>query len=103
YNVYTEGKKPSLSPLAIQYIDFALWQRNWLQGEVLDKQLLYWKQQLAGIPDLLELPTDKVRPKELTYKGATYQATFTKAIKDDLNKLSQDHQASLFMTMLTAF
>ena len=56
--------------LPIQYADFALWQREWLQGEVLEQQLSYWKQQLSDIPDLLELPTDKPRPKELTYKGA---------------------------------
>ena len=59
--------------LPIQYADFTLWQREWLQGDVLEQQLSYWKQQLADIPDLLELPTDKPRPKELTYQGATYQ------------------------------
>ena len=57
-------KNLTLPPLPIQYADFALWQRDWLQGEVLDQQLSYWKQQLADIPDLLEFPTDKPRPKE---------------------------------------
>ena len=103
YNAYCAGQESSLPPLPIQYADFALWQRDWLQGEVLEQQLSYWKNQLAGIPDLLELPTDKPRPKELTYQGATYQTTFSKEIKDRLNQLAQEHQASLFMTLLAAF
>ena len=94
YNAYAEGKEYSFSPLPIQYADFALWQRNWLQGEILEQQLSYWKQQLAGIPDLLELRTDKPRPKELTYQGASYHYALSKQVKDELNKLSQEHQAS---------
>ena len=103
YNAYLEGKEPSLPPLPIQYADFTLWQREWLQGEVLEQQLSYWKQQLADIPDLLELPTDKPRPKERLYQGATYQTSFSKEIKDQLNQLSQQHGTSLFMTLLAAF
>lgn len=76
YNAYAQGKEPSLPSLPLQYADFALWQRDWLQGEVLEQQLSYWKQQLADIPDLLALPTDKPRPHELTYKGATYHTSF---------------------------
>ena len=103
YNAYAVNKEPALPPLLIQYADFALWQRNWLQGEVLEQQLSYWKQQLADIPDLLELPTDKPRPKEITYKGATYQIHLSKEIKDQLNQLSQEHGTSLFMTLLATF
>ncbi|MBL8675936.1 MAG: amino acid adenylation domain-containing protein, partial [Alphaproteobacteria bacterium] len=103
YNAYELGKDPSLPSLLVQYADFALWQREWLQGEVLEQQLSYWKHQLAGIPDLLDLPTDKPRPKELTYKGAIYHTTLSKQLKDNLNKLSQDYEVSLFMTLLAAF
>jgi len=103
YNAYTKGQEPTLSPLALQYADFALWQRAWLQGEALDRQLSYWKQQLAEIPDLLNLPTDKPRPKELSYQGGDYRFSLSKEIKDQLNQLAQDHQASLFMTLLTVF
>ena len=59
YNAYSVGQQPSLPALPLQYADFALWQRKWLQGEVLEQQLSYWKKQLAGIPNLLELPTSK--------------------------------------------
>jgi hypothetical protein len=103
YNAYMAGELSSLPKLPIQYADFALWQRNWLQGEALENQLSYWKQQLAGIPDLLDLPSDKPRPKELTYHGASYHSSFSKEIKDKLNELAQGHQVSLFMTLLAAF
>ena len=103
YNAYLEGQKPDLPFLPIQYADFALWQRQWLQGDVLEAQLSYWKQQLADIPDLLELPTDKPRPKELTYKGATYSYSLSKEIKDQLNQLSQQQGTSLFMALLAIF
>ncbi|NDB87247.1 MAG: non-ribosomal peptide synthetase, partial [Alphaproteobacteria bacterium] len=83
--------------------DFTLWQRQWLQGDVLETQLSYWKQQLSDIPDLLELPTDKPRPKELTYKGAFYHYTLSKDIKDQLNALAHQQGASLFMALLTIF
>lgn len=102
YNAYSEGINPELPALPFQYADFALWQRDRLQGEILESQLSYWKKQLAGIPDLLELPTDKPRPKELTYQGASYEFTFSKDIKEGLNKLSQEHQTSVFMTLLAA-
>jgi len=103
YNAYLEGSELDLPPLPIQYADFALWQRNWLQGEVLEAQLSYWKNHLSDIPDLLELPTDKPRPKELTYKGNCYQVTLSKEVKDQLNQLSQEQGCSLFMTLLAVF
>jgi amino acid adenylation domain-containing protein len=103
YDAYAMGIEPVLPVLSIQYADFALWQRKWIQGEVLDNQLTYWKQQLVGIPDLLELPTDKPRPQELTYQGSTYHASLSKEVKIKLNQLAQDNQASLFMVLLSAF
>ncbi|NBQ48548.1 MAG: non-ribosomal peptide synthetase, partial [Sphingobacteriia bacterium] len=67
YNASLKNQQPNLLPLPLQYADFALWQRQWLQGEVLEAQLAYWKQQLINLPDLLEFPVNKPRPKELTY------------------------------------
>jgi acyl carrier protein len=103
YNAYVSGKEPTLSPLALQYADFSLWQRNWLQGDVLDQQLSYWKEQLSDIPDLLELPTDKPRPKEMTYRGDSFTCFLPRDVKEKLNQLSQQNQSSLFMTLLAVF
>ena len=62
YEAYREGRENPLPPLGVQYADFALWQRSWLEGGELDKGLAYWKEQLAGIPERLELPADRPRP-----------------------------------------
>ncbi|HRA27508.1 condensation domain-containing protein, partial [Ornithinibacter sp.] len=103
YNGVCRGEEPSLPSLPLQYADFALWQREWFQGEVLKRQLSYWKEQLADIPDFLEFPTDKPRPKELTYKGGSYGIRLSREIKDELNRFAQEHQASLYMTLLAVF
>src|SRR4029078_9225426 len=98
YNAYLQNQEPNLPALPIQYADFALWQRQWLQGEVLDAQLSYCKQQLSDIPDRLELRRDNPRPKELTYKGASCHYTLSKEIKAQPNQFSQQRGCSLFMT-----
>ena len=67
YEAYREGRDNPLQPLAVQYADFALWQRSWLDGGALDEGLGYWKEQLAGIPERLELPTDRPRPVVQTF------------------------------------
>ncbi|HEY2740443.1 MAG TPA: condensation domain-containing protein, partial [Thermoanaerobaculia bacterium] len=67
----TEGRPSPLPELPVQYADFAVWQRSWLQGEALERELAYWRQQLAGLPPLLELPTDRPRPAVQSYRGAT--------------------------------
>jgi amino acid adenylation domain-containing protein/non-ribosomal peptide synthase protein (TIGR01720 family) len=103
YNNYIVRKHSELSPLPIQYIDFSLWQKQWLRGEFLNQQLAYWKKQLFGIPDIIDFPTDKVRPAELSYAGARYRGTLSKEIRDQLEELAQYHQASLFMVFLTIF
>ena len=71
YQAYTQGNPSPLSELPIQYADFAVWQRQWLQGEVLENQLSYWKKQLAGAPAMLQLPTDRPRPAVQSYRGAS--------------------------------
>ena len=72
--LYTSGgQSASLTPLAVQYRDVARWQRRWLQGEVLDRQLSYWRRRLAGAPHLLDLPTDRTRPAVESHRGALYR------------------------------
>ncbi|MGC1394710.1 MAG: amino acid adenylation domain-containing protein [Coleofasciculaceae cyanobacterium] len=100
-------KKPSPLPeLALQYADFAEWQHQWLQGEsgrvALQKQLTYWRQQLAGI-SLLKLPTDRPKPAIQSYQGATQFLDIPKSLVEALKTLSQQEGATLFMTLLAAF
>ena len=71
YAAYREGRESPLPELAVQYADYAVWQREQLAGEVLDRQLAYWRERLAGAPELLELPTDHPRPAVQTFRGAT--------------------------------
>ncbi|MDX2242772.1 MAG: amino acid adenylation domain-containing protein [Leptolyngbyaceae cyanobacterium bins.302] len=102
YTAFVEGRSPDLPPLPIQYTDFACWQRNWLEGEILEKQLAYWRKQLQDLP-VLELPSDSPRPAVQTYRGATYPLQISPAVTQALETLSQQAGASLFMTLLAAF
>ncbi|TCP54464.1 amino acid adenylation domain-containing protein [Tumebacillus sp. BK434] len=88
---------------ALQYADFAAWQREWLSGEVLEEQLLYWKKQLGGELPLLELPTDRPRPQVQTYAGAMLPFRFGKELTAELKRWSQEQQATLFMTLIAGF
>src|SRR5205085_5764539 len=72
YEAFSTGQPSPLPDLPIQYVDFAVWQREWLQGEVLEGQMAYWKQQLADAPTVLELPTDHPRAPSLAYHGSMY-------------------------------
>jgi amino acid adenylation domain-containing protein len=92
-----------LPALAIQYTDFALWQRQYLSGDVLDPLLKYWKQQLEGAPPLLELPTDRPRPPVQTYEGATEQIKLSQSLSQGLKNLSGKEGVTLFITLLSAF
>ena len=103
YNAYSQGQPSPLTPLPIQYADFALWQRNWLQGDVLQNQLSYWQQQLKDAPALLSLPTDRPRPAVQTFNGANLQFTLSVELTNRLTKLSQEQGATLFMTLLAAY
>ena len=102
YLCYKENIEPNLLPLPIQYADFSIWQRSWLSGDVLEKQLGYWKEQLSNI-STLELPMDYPRPKQQSYKGSSYSFQLNKDILDALNSISKDNSATLFMTILSAF
>lgn len=95
--------RPSpLTDLSIQHTDFAVWQRQWLQGEVLEKQLNYWKQQLAD-RSVLNLPTDYPRPAIQTFKGKKEALELPKLLVDELKKLAQCEGVTLFITLLAAF
>jgi amino acid adenylation domain-containing protein len=103
YEAYKQGKPSPLPDLTIQYADFAVWQREWLQGEVLEQQLDYWKRQLADAPPLLELPTDRPRPAAQTYRGAVYPFRVSPVVAKALRDLCQQEGVTLFMTLLAAF
>lgn len=103
YQAFTAGEPSPLPELTIQYADFAVWQRQWLTGEVLEKQLNYWKQQLADAPPLLELPTDYPRPPVQTFCGATREFQLEEHLTKQLVTLSQKSDVTLFMTLLAAF
>lgn len=103
YQAFSHRQPSPLAELPIQYADFASWQRDWLQGEVLQGQLNYWKRELAGAPDILELPTDKVRPVTQSFRGATEMFTLPQELLQRLQLLSRQEQATLFMTLEASF
>ncbi|MFW9259422.1 amino acid adenylation domain-containing protein [Nostoc sp. CALU 546] len=103
YAAFSTNQPNPLSELPIQYADFAVWQRDRLQGDLLKTQLNYWKQQLSGELPILQLPTDRPRPTVTTFTGAKQYFTFSKSLTDALNQLSQREDATLFMTLLAAF
>ena len=102
YEAFSQGRPSPLVELPIQYVDYAVWQRGWLQGEVLAKQLRYWKERLQDAP-VLELPTDRPRPAVQSYDGASERLVLSKELLDDLNKLSRGEEVTLFMTLSAAF
>jgi amino acid adenylation domain-containing protein len=103
YNAFSAGEPSPLPDLPIQYADYTLWQREWLQGEVLESQLGYWRKQLEGAPQSLELPTDRPRPPVQTYQGGRRSLVIPERTTRALKALSQRENATLFMTMLAAF
>ncbi|MFP5271127.1 amino acid adenylation domain-containing protein [Coleofasciculus sp.] len=103
YQAFCTGKPNPLAPLPIQYADFAIWQRDWLTGEVLDNQLSYWQKQLQGSPALLELPTNYPRPSQQTFRGTRQRFQLNLELTQQLKSLSQKAEATLFMTLLAGF
>jgi hypothetical protein len=103
YKAYTNGQRAALPELPIQYADFALWQRSWLQGEKLEEQLSYWRAQLADAPPVLDLPTDRPRPTFKTFRGAYLSLIFSKKLSEEITQLGRREGATLFMTLLSAF
>ncbi|NJR57183.1 MAG: HAD-IIIC family phosphatase, partial [Acaryochloris sp. CRU_2_0] len=103
YRVYRAGQPSPLSPLPIQYADYAFWQRQWLQGDVLETQLSYWRNQLFETPALLELPTDYPRPAVQTFCGQTCYVTLPPTLSAQVKALAQRQGVTLFMVLLAAF
>jgi amino acid adenylation domain-containing protein len=103
YAAFSQGRSSPLPELPVQYLDFAHWQREWLQGEVLERQLAYWKEQLSRQPLMLDLPTDRPRPAIQSWRGATEVFELPRELSESLQTLSREAGATLFMTLLAAF
>ncbi|MCP5047153.1 MAG: non-ribosomal peptide synthetase, partial [bacterium] len=103
YEAFLAGKPSPLPEPSVQYADFALWQRGWLQGEALQKQLSYWKNILGGDIPILELPTDRQRPPIPSYKGGKQRIQITGNLTARLIQLTRKQGCSMFMLMLAAF
>ncbi len=103
YNAHLSGRPSPLPPLAIQFADFAAWQRQWLTGSVLEAQLAYWRRHLGGTVPLLELPADRRRPATPSYSGRRETRRLEPALASAIDALSRAEQASVFMTLMAAF
>ena len=103
YGAARAGSPSPLPELPIQYADFAVWQRGWLRGEVLERQLAYWREKLAGVPATLDLPTDRPLPPERTHAGARLRLPLPAGFAADLASFARRHEATPFMVLLAAF
>jgi amino acid adenylation domain-containing protein len=103
YSSFSEGQPSPLPELTVQYVDYAGWQRQWLQGEELETRLAYWREQLADAPWKLNLPQRRARPKVQQFQGARHIAQISPAQTEALRDLSRREGTTLFMTMLSAF
>ena len=103
YEAFSNRKRSCLPELPIQYADFAVWQRKRLQGDALECELQYWKEKLAGIPALLDLPTDRPRPTVQSYRGGRKPLLMSKGLVDAIEELSRREGVTSFMTLLAAF
>ncbi|RKH55730.1 non-ribosomal peptide synthetase, partial [Corallococcus llansteffanensis] len=103
YDAFAQGQPSPLPELAVQYADFAAWQRDSLQGALLDKQLGYWREQLQGAPPALELTTDKPRPATRSFRGARHPFQWSRGLSDALKALGQQEGATLFMVLLAGW
>src|SRR6185503_17552863 len=103
YESFSRNQESQLPALDIQYADYALWERGWLQGEVLDSHLAYWKRQLGGHLPVLELPADHPRPMTQTFRGAIHSFELSPDLSRALRDLSRREGATLFMVLLAAF
>jgi hypothetical protein len=103
YEATLAGKSSPLPQLKVQYADYAVWQREWLQGEVLEQQVAYWRERLAGAPPVLVLPTDNVRPDKPTYQGSVHRFRLPVNLMEAVRSLSRQHGCTSFMTLLAGF
>lgn len=103
YEEFTTGTPAELRELPIQYADYSVWQREWLESETIEKQLSYWRNQLHGIPSLLELPRDRPRPPVQSYRGRLLTFVVPSDLAQQLNEFSRKEAVTLFTTLLAAF
>ena len=103
YESFLSGQPSMLPELPIQYADYALWQREWLNGEVLEKQLAYWRGQLEGVPAMLELPTDRPRQALQTFNGHRESFNLSSELAGALRSVSRNEGATMFMALLAVF
>ena len=103
YDAFSEGRAAPLSGLTLQYADFAVWQRQWLQGEVLENHLDYWRRRLAGRSRAAQLPADKQPPEGREHRAGRYRQTFSATDLEGLEVLSGQHAVTLFMTLVASF
>lgn len=103
YEAHSKGKALRLAELPIQYADFARWQRDWLDGKALERQIDYWRRHLAESPPVLKLPIDRPRPPVQTYAGAHEPFRVNAIVSNALKNLGRSEGATLFMTLLAAF
>jgi amino acid adenylation domain-containing protein len=103
YGAYREKRSNPLKPLPLQYADYAQWQREWLQGDLLEKQLSYWHSRLRGAAPQLELPTDRPRPAAQSYSGANVSVHFDAHLSAQVNSFAQQHAMTLFMVLYAAW
>lgn len=102
YQAFSRGRPSPLAELPIQYADFACWQRRRLVGDVLQRQIDYWRSKLDGAPSLLELPTDRPRPAVMAYRGASHQFEIPAALAEQIHRISRQYDATLFAVLLAA-
>jgi len=103
YKAFLAEETSPLPELRIQYADFAIWQRERLKGEYLERQLVYWRQQLSGVSEVLALPTDRPRPPFQTFQGAEHRLVLSEELSKNLHAISRQEGVTLFMTLLGAF
>jgi len=102
YEAFSRGLPSPLPELPLQYVDYAVWQRQWLQGPVLETQVSYWRQQLSGAPPLLDLPIDRPRPPRQTFRGARQHLDLSGDLRGRLRRFGRQGGVTLFMTLLAA-
>ncbi len=103
YAAFSTGRPSPLPALPVQYADFAVWQRQWLTGPVLEAELDHWRERLAGAPPALELPADRPRPAVQTFRGATVGFHLPDGLRTELIRFARQKRATLFMVLLAAF
>jgi alpha-ketoglutarate-dependent taurine dioxygenase len=103
YEAFTQGEEPRLESLPVQYVDYAVWQRAWMRGEVLERQLSHWTQYLRGVKNGSTIPGDRPRQPSLSFRGKRQWVSFPRHLSDSLKDLSRREGVTLFMALMAAF